>query len=251
MIKIRSSRIFSLQPVRYVRENVQIMKTESASANKTEKAPAQASVYLIDDHPVIVQGISMLINAEPDMRVAGSSASWTTALKEIEKLKPDVVVLDITLASANGVEVLKNLKVHFPDQKVLMLSMHDENLYATRSMKAGAWGYLMKASATEEVVSAIRQILRGEIYLSPDMSKRMMSQLVGRGRDGNASPLEALSDRELEVYEMVGEGLTTRKIAERLHLSVKTIETHKSHLKEKLGLETANELVQHAIQSKP
>ena len=211
---------------------------------------AKSTVYLIDDHPVIVQGISMLINAEPDLSVVGTSASWTAALKEIAQLKPNVVVLDITLASANGVEVLKNLRVHFPEQKVLMLSMHDENLYAARSMKAGAFGYLMKGSATEEVVIAIKQILKGEIYLSPGMSKRMMSQLVGHGREG-ASPLEVLSDRELEVYELVGAGLTTRAIAERLHLSVKTIETHKAHLKEKLGLQTANELVQHAIQSKP
>ena len=210
----------------------------------------KSTVYLIDDHPVIVQGISMLINAAPDLAVAGASASWTVAVKEIAQLKPSVVVLDITLAAANGVEVLKNLRVHFPNQKVLMLSMHDENLYATRSMKAGAWGYLMKESATEEVVVAIRQILKGEIYLSPGMSKRVMSQVVGRGRTG-ASPLELLSDRELEVYELVGTGLTTRMIAERLHLSVKTIETHKAHVKEKLGLKTANELVQHAIQAKP
>jgi len=222
------------------------MKNQTVSP----KSVAKSTVYLIDDHPVIVQGISMLINAEPDLSVVGTSASWHTALKEIAELKPNVVVLDITLASANGVEVLKNLRVHFPEQKVLMLSMHDENLYAARSMKAGASGYLMKGSATEEVVIAIKQILKGEIYLSAGMSKRMMSQLVGHGRQG-ASPLEILSDRELEVYELVGAGLTTRAIAERLHLSVKTIETHKAHLKEKLGLQTANELVQHAIQSKP
>ena len=211
--------------------------------NQTPKS----TVYLIDDHPVIVQGITMLINEEPDLAVVGTSGTWTTALKEIGQLKPNIVVLDITLASANGIEVLKNLRVHFPDQKVLMLSMHDEGLYAARSMKAGAWGYLMKASATDQVVTAIRQILKGEIYLSPGMSRRMISQLAGRGRDG-ASPLETLSDRELEVYELVGGGLTTRNIAERLHLSVKTIESHKAHLKEKLGLQTANELVQHAIQ---
>lgn len=192
----------------------------------------------------------MLIGAEPDLVVVGASGSWTVALKEIAQLKPNVVVLDITLASANGVEVLKNLRVHFPEQKVLMLSMHDENLYASRSMKAGAWGYLMKASATEEVVTAIRQILKGEIYLSPGMSKRVMSQLAGRSPAG-ASPLELLSDRELEVYELVGEGLSTRMIAGRLHLSVKTIESHKAHVKDKLGLLTANDLVQHAIHAKP
>ena len=132
-----------------------------------------------------------------------------------------------------------------------MLSMHDENLYAARSMKAGAWGYLMKGSATDEVVVALRKILEGEIYLSPGMSKKMMSQLIGRGRTDGSSPLELLSDRELEVYELVGGGLTTRSIADQLHLSVKTIESHKAHIKEKLGLESSSQLTQHAIQAKP
>lgn len=216
--------------------------------NATE---SKSTVYLIDDHPVIIQGIALLINAEPELSVVGHASSWPTAFKEIGTLKPDVVILDITLATANGVEVLKDLKIHFPEQRVLMLSMHDENLYATRAMKAGAHGYLMKASASEEVVTAIRQILRGEVYLSGPVSKRMMSQMVGRKTDDAGSPLDSLSDRELEVYEMVGTGLTTRQIAERLHLSVKTIETHKAHVKEKLGLQTANELTQHAIQGRP
>lgn len=215
---------------------------------KNEIKSSKSTVYLIDDHPVIIQGISMLINAEEDLAIAGASASWTVAAKEIAQLKPNVVVMDITLAATNGVEVLKNLRIHFPRQKVLMLSMHDENLYATRSMKAGARGYLMKESASEEVVVAIRQILNGEIYLSPGMSRRVMSQVVGKERKG-ASPLELLSDRELEVYELFGTGLSTRTIAERLHLSVKTIETHRAHAKEKLGLQTGNELVQHAIRA--
>lgn len=224
-----------------------LLMTIQTAPVKTKKT----SVFIIDDHPVIVQGMSMLINAEKDLFVVGTSASWTIALKEMERLKPTVVILDITLAGANGIEVLKNLRVHFPHQKVLMLSMHDENLYAARSMKAGAWGYLMKGSATDQVVVALRKILEGEIYLSPDMSKKMMSQILGRGRGPGASPLELLSDRELEVYELVGAGLTTRAIAEQLHLSIKTIETHKAHIKEKLNLETSAALTQHAIQAKP
>jgi DNA-binding NarL/FixJ family response regulator len=220
--------------------------TKNAEATK-----AKSTVYLIDDHPVIVQGISLLINAEPELAVVGHSAAWPVAFKDIEQLKPDIVLLDITLATANGVEVLKDLKIRFPEQRVLMLSMHDENLYATRAMKAGAHGYLMKAAATDEVVIAIRQILKGEVYLSGPLSKRMMSQIVGRQCETTGSPLATLSDRELEVYEMVGAGMTTRGIAERLHLSAKTIETHKAHLKEKLGLQSANELMQHAIQARP
>jgi DNA-binding NarL/FixJ family response regulator len=227
-----------------------LMAQETENTGTAKPPAAKASVYLIDDHPMIVQGISLLIDAEPDMKVVGSSSVWTVALKEIEKLKPDVVLLDVTLANANGVEVLKNLKVHVPDQKVLMLSMHDENLYAVRAMKAGANGYLMKASATEEVPVAIRQVLKGEVYLSVDMSRRMMSQLVGH-KTADQDPLSVLSDRELEVYQMVGDGLTTRQIADRLFLSVKTIETHKAHVKEKLQLASANELTKHAIQSRP
>ena len=191
-----------------------------------------------------------LVNAEHDLKVVGSTAEWTEALKEIPELKPDVVVLDISLAKANGIEVLKNLRIHFPKLQVLMLSMHDENLYAMRSVRAGAQGYIMKMTATEEVVKAIRHILNGEIYLSAGIAKQTMMRLVGRRKEGTMSPMDDLSDRELEVFQMVGEGLTTRQIAERLHLSVKTIETHKAHVKEKLNLATSTQLTQHAIHAR-
>src|SRR5688500_2760894 len=210
----------------------------------------KSRIYLIDDHPLLVQGITQLINAEQDLLVVGSTNEWTLALKQIPELKPDVVVLDITLAKANGIEVLKNLRVHFPELKVLMLSMHDENLYAMRSVRAGAQGYIMKMTATEEVVTAIRQILKGELYLSPQVARQTMMRLVGRRNEGTSSPIDDLSDRELEVFQMVGEGLTTRQIAERLHLSVKTIESHKAHVKEKLNLATSTQLTQHAIHAR-
>jgi DNA-binding NarL/FixJ family response regulator len=222
---------------------------------KTQPSPVKeetkkSSVYLIDDHPLLVQGVSELINAESDLRVVGSTGEWTAALKDIPELKPDIVVLDITLARSNGIEVLKNLRVHFPEIRVLMLSMHDESLYAMRSVRAGAQGYIMKVTAAEEVVTAIRQILAGDIYLSPRIAKQTMMSLVGRKKEGSMSALDDLSDRELEVFQMVGDGLTTRQIAERLHLSVKTIETHKAHIKEKLHLETATQLTQHAIHAR-
>ena len=207
----------------------------------------KSSIYIIDDHPLLVKGLSELINAQPDLEVTGTTGEWTEALEAFKKKLPDIVILDVTLKNANGIEVLKNLKVHFPNIRVLMLSMHDENLYALRALKAGAQGYIMKAAATEKVVQAIRQILSGELYLSDVMAKKTMAQLVGRRKEPGASPLEDLSDRELEVFTMVGEGLTTRQIAEKLHLSVKTIETHKAHIKEKLNLQSATELVQHAI----
>ncbi|MGN6387238.1 MAG: response regulator [Verrucomicrobiota bacterium] len=207
----------------------------------------KAAIYIIDDHPLLVQGLTDLINAQADMNVTGTTPEWTVALNQFQKEKPDVVILDITLKNANGVEVLKNLRVHFPDLKVLMLSMHDESLYAMRALKAGAQGYIMKAAATEKVITAIRQILSGELYLSDEMSRRAMATLVGRKKEAGGSPLEDLSDRELEVFTLIGEGLTTRQIADKLHLSVKTIETHRAHIKEKLNLKNSTELVQHAI----
>ena len=207
----------------------------------------KAAIYIIDDHPLLVQGLTDLINAQADMNVTGTTPEWTVALTQFQKDKPDVVILDITLKNANGVEVLKNLRVHFPDLKVLMLSMHDESLYAMRALKAGAQGYIMKAAATEKVITAIRQILSGELYLSDEMSRRAMATLVGRKKEAGGSPLEDLSDRELEVFTLIGEGLTTRQIADKLHLSVKTIETHRAHIKEKLNLKNSTELVQHAI----
>jgi DNA-binding NarL/FixJ family response regulator len=213
---------------------------DKALAGKTK-------IYIIDDHPIMVQGLKELINNQRDMRVIGSTDDWHVALEQVKKNPPDLIILDVTLKDANGIEVLKNLKIHVPHIKILMLSMHDESLYAMRSLKAGAQGYIMKQEAVEKVLGAIRQVLAGEVYLSESMSKRTMFQLLGRGGTRTGSPLEDLSDRELEVFTLIGQGCTTRQIAEKLHLSIKTVETHRAHIKEKLNLKNSTELVQHAI----
>jgi len=218
---------------------------KNGSADKS--AQGKTKIYIIDDHPIMVQGLRELINNQKDLRIIGSTDDWHVALDQIKKLQPDLVILDVTLKDANGIEVLKNLKIHFPNLRVLMLSMHDENLYAMRSLKAGAQGYIMKAEAVDKVLTAIRQVLNGEVYLSEAMSKRTMFQLLGRGGTRTGSPLEDLSDRELEVFTLIGQGCTTRQIAEKLHLSIKTVETHRAHIKEKLNLKNSTELVQHAI----
>lgn len=218
---------------------------KNGSADKS--AQGKTKIYIIDDHPIMVQGLRELINNQKDLRIIGSTDDWHVALDQIKKLLPDLVILDVTLKDANGIEVLKNLKIHFPNLRVLMLSMHDENLYAMRSLKAGAQGYIMKAEAVDKVLTAIRQVLNGEVYLSEAMSKRTMFQLLGRGGTRTGSPLEDLSDRELEVFTLIGQGCTTRQIAEKLHLSIKTVETHRAHIKEKLNLKNSTELVQHAI----
>jgi|SwirhirootsSR2_FD_contig_31_16028383_length_795_multi_4_in_0_out_0_1 DNA-binding NarL/FixJ family response regulator len=218
-----------------------------AKNGNAEKALGKTKIYIIDDHPIMVQGLKELINNQKDLKVIGSSDDWHVALEQVKKIQPDLIMLDVTLKDANGIEVLKNLKIHVPNIKILMLSMHDENLYAMRSLKAGAQGYIMKQEAVEKVLGAIRQVLAGEVYLSESMSKRTMFQLLGRGGTRTGSPLEDLSDRELEVFTLIGQGCTTRQIAEKLHLSIKTVETHRAHIKEKLNLKNSTELVQHAI----
>jgi DNA-binding NarL/FixJ family response regulator len=211
-----------------------------------DRAP-KTRIYIIDDHPIMVQGLRELIDSQHDMCVVGSTDDWHVALEQTKKLQADLIILDVTLKDTNGIEVLKNLKIHAPEIKVLMLSMHDEHLYAMRSLKAGAQGYIMKQEAVEKVLHAIRQVLSGDVYLSDAMSKRTMFQLLGRSGSRTGSPLEDLSDRELEVFTLIGQGCTTRQIAEKLHLSIKTVETHRAHIKEKLNLQTSTELVQHAI----
>jgi DNA-binding NarL/FixJ family response regulator len=228
------------EPNRYVSRG-----TEGPIRNSvTEKI----NIYILDDHPLLVKALSTLIKQEKDMKLAGSGGDWKAAMEEFQKAEPDVLILDITLGNANGIEVLKNLRVHFPDMKVLMLSMHEETLYAMRALKIGASGYIMKEVATEQLVRAVRAVAAGEIYLSEKMGKRTMFGLVGRGNaEKSGSPITDLSDRELEVFGMLGDGMTTRGIAEKLNLSVKTVETHRAHIKEKMHLNNSTELVQHAI----
>jgi len=208
------------------------------------------SVLIIDDHPLLRQGLAMLINQQPDVRVCGEAEDIRAAMQCIVQLSPDIVVLDLSLKGPDGLEVLKAIRATNPDLPVLLLSMHDESIYAERALRARANGYIMKQEATEKVLVAIRRILDGEVYLSEAMSKKLLQQFI----DGTPSVMEsrvaALSDRELEVFRLIGEGRATRTIAEELHLSVKTVETYQAHIKEKLGLKSGRELIQHAIQWK-
>ena len=216
----------------------------ATSASKKTKS----SILLVDDHPIVRQGLAEMIDQQPDIHVCGTAEDVHKALDAVEKYKPDLVIADISLKGSNGIELLKNIKIRYPRMLVLVLSMHDESLYAVRALRAGAAGYIMKQEATEKVLTAIRQVLNGEIYLSEKMEKKMMHQLVGGRTTRTGSPIEDLSDRELEVFGLIGQGHGTRQIAEELHLSIKTIESHRAHIKEKLHLKNATELVQHAIQ---
>lgn len=207
-----------------------------------------SKVLLVDDHPILRQGLAELINRENDMQVCGQAESAAVALDLIEKAQPDLALVDISLDDMNGLVLVKGLKSRQRDLRVLILSMHDEALYAERALRAGAHGYIMKREAPTKVVAGIRRVLAGGIYLSDEIAARIMRKFAG-GTDGtDESPVARLSDRELEVYNHIGHGLKTSQIASKLTLSVKTIETYREHIKEKLGLNDATELVQSAIE---
>jgi len=223
-----------------------IMVAKKKQPNKTDENKTR--ILIVDDHPIVRQGLAELIDHEQDLTVCGQAEGAHEALKIIKELKPDMAIVDITLKETSGMELIKDITARYPDLLVLALSMHDESLYAERALRAGARGYIMKAEATENVVTAIRKVVSGQIYVSDKMAAKMVRKLVGGGPDVGASAIDRLSDRELEVFSLIGQGQGTRQIAERLHLSLKTIETYRAHIKEKLNLVDANELLQYAIQ---
>jgi DNA-binding NarL/FixJ family response regulator len=219
--------------------------TKSQSAPRTTKK----TVFIVDDHPLLRQGLGLLVNREPDLVVCGEAEEAQTAMREIAANIPDILIADISLNGPDGLELLKNLRMLYPNLPVLILSMHDESIYAERALRARANGYIMKQEATEKVLVAVRRILGGDIYLSDRMANKLLHQYVSGASVDMHSRLSALSDRELEVFRLIGEGRGTRQIAEKLHLSIKTVETYQAHIKDKLSLHSGRELVQHAIQS--
>ena len=216
-------------------------KTQDKTAENKSK------VLIVDDHPIVRQGLAELIDHEDDLTVCGQAEDARRAMKAIKELKPDMVIVDISLKETSGMELIKDIKARHPNLAVLALSMHDESLYAERSLRAGAKGYIMKAEATENVVTAIRKVLCDQIYVGDRMAAKLIHKLVGGKTEIGASAIDSLSDRELEVFHLIGQGCGTRQIGEKLHLSVKTIETYRAHIKEKLNLADAGELLQYAI----
>lgn len=219
----------------------------SGDKQRPKNGDGKTKVLIVDDHPIVRQGLSELINHEKDLAVCAQAEDASQAMVAIRSTRPDVAVVDISLKEKNGVELIKDIKAQYPGLPVLVLSMHDESLYAERALRAGARGYIMKHEATGKVVTGIRAVLDGQVFVSEKMSARMVHKLVG-GSTSVDSALDNLSDRELEVFNLIGRGLGTRQIAEQLYLSIKTIETYRSHIKEKLNLSSAGELLQYAIQ---
>lgn len=218
-------------------------------STRTQPKPrtGEARVFLVDDHPIVRQGLALLIDREAGLAVCGEADGGSPALQAIFELHPDIIVLDIALNGPDGLELLKTVRLREPGLPVLVLSMHDELTYAERALRAGANGYIMKQEATEKLLIAIRRILRGEVYLSDRLTNRMLHRFVRGSTPSVDSPLSNLSDRELEVFRLIGEGHATRQIADELHISIKTVESYQAHIKEKLSLRSARELLQHAI----
>lgn len=204
-------------------------------------------VIIVEDHPLFRAQLALLVNKEPDLTVCGEADNIKQAMELIQSLKPDAAVIDITLKGSSGLELIKDLKAQGIELPVLVLSMHDESLYAERVIRAGAKGYITKDEASDKVMSAIRKVMAGEIYLSDSMTSRMLKNLSGRG-GGEGSPIERLTDRELEVFQMIGKGKTAREIAESLNLGLTTIDTYRARIKEKLNLKNATELIHEAAE---
>lgn len=219
--------------------------------NHSEPAALDAPrsrIMIVDDHPIVRQGLGQLIAQDATLEVCGEASDAAEAMRLCGSAHPHLVIIDISLRSGNGIELIKQVKAQYPSVKMLVSSMHDESVYAERALRAGAMGYVNKAEAAEKVLVAIHEILGGRLYLSPQLADKMLHRMVATGEPGGKSAVETLSDRELEVFEMIGRGMTTREIAAKIHLSPKTVETYRENIKKKLDLSNATELTRHAVQ---
>jgi DNA-binding NarL/FixJ family response regulator len=212
-----------------------------------EAAPTRAKVLIVDDHPVVREGLAMHLAAQPDLEVCGEAEDLPGALALLASAQPDVAIIDISLKNSNGIELIRRIRDRADAVRILVWSMYPENLYAERALRAGAQGYLNKGQATQHVLDAVRAILQGRVYVSGEFTARMLQRVVGRKPEENLA-IDSLSDRELEAFQLIGEGMTTESIAERMHVSPKTVETFRARIKEKLGITNLTELIQRAAQ---
>jgi len=215
----------------------------------TRKSPLSSRhrILIVDDHPIFRHGLIQLIDQEEDLQVCGEAEDHHSAWKAINSLNPDMLIVDITLKDMSGIDLIKEVHKHHKGIPMLVISMHDESLYAERAFRAGAKGYIMKQEASDSVVQAIRQVLRGGFYASSRVTENILARFIEGPREPTESPLQALTDREIEVFTLIGEGLSISEIGHRLHLSVKTIGTYRERIKEKLKLKNATELLRYAL----
>jgi DNA-binding NarL/FixJ family response regulator len=224
------------------------MKVTSKPQLRVKPSIKRRSILLVDDHPAVREGVAVAILQTDDLAVCGHAASASKAMAEIARLKPDAVLVDISLENSNGIELIKDIRSRYSGKlAVLVLSMHDEALYAERVLRAGARGYLMKNQSMKTVIEALRKVLDGGVYLSEEMTTRIMGSYARLGEPAKRPAVESLSDRELEVFQLLSEGHATREIAAMLHLSKKTVSCYQQSIRKKLNLKNATELVQHAV----
>lgn len=216
---------------------------------KTGKDIQKKKIFIVDDHVILREGLSELINRERDLTVCGESENVSNALQAITECKPDIVIVDITLEDGSGIRLIQDLKYYNPGLPVLVLSMHDEFVYAERCLRAGARGYIMKQEPSSKFVSAIRKILNGNIYFSEKLGATVVNKLFSNNAGISNSVLEGLSNRELELYQLIGQGLKKREIAARLNLSIRTIENYMANIKKKMNFEDTHDIVVHAVKS--
>jgi DNA-binding NarL/FixJ family response regulator len=224
--------------------------TYARSTNKNPKCdpPEAKRIVIVDDHPLFRKGLEEMIHSEGSFAVCGEAGTAAEAMEIIRKLDPEMVVVDLSLPGANGIELIKNIRTEFAKLPILVLSMHDESLYALRALRAGADGYVMKHEAMANVIQAIREVFNGRPYLSPAMAAQVITKFAHRQAEGEIDAVERLSDRELEILELIGKGNEVRQIAKLLNLSPKTVETHRAHIKDKLDLKNSREVARFALQ---
>src|SRR5215469_1030465 len=220
----------------------------SINKNPKCKPPEAKRIVIVDDHPLFRRGLEAMIHSDGAFAVCGEAGNAAEAMDVIRKLKPDMAIVDVSLPGANGIELIKNIRVEFPKLPILVLSMHDESLYAVRALRAGADGYVMKHDAMANVIHAVHEIFNGRPYLSPAMAAQVISKFAHRQAEGETEVVERLSDRELEILELIGKGKEVREIAKQLHVSPKTVETHRAHIKDKLDLKNSREVARFAIE---
>jgi DNA-binding NarL/FixJ family response regulator len=220
------------------------------STNKNPKCdpPDAKRIVIVDDHPLFRKGLEQLIHSDGAFAVCGEAGNAAESMDVIRKLNPDLAIVDLSLPGANGIELIKNIRAEFPNLPILVLSMHDESLYGLRALRAGANGYVMKHEAMANVVHAIHEVFSGRPYLSPAMAAQVITKFAKKSSEGESDAVDRLSDRELEILELIGKGTEVRQIANLLHLSPKTVETHRAHIKEKLQLKNAREVARFAVQ---
>src|SRR6266550_2150347 len=220
------------------------------STNQNPKCdPLDAKrIVVVDDHPLFRKGLEQLIRSDGGFAVCGEAGNAAESMEVIRKLNPDLAIVDLSLPGANGIELIKNIRAEFPKLPILVLSMHDESLYGLRALRAGAEGYVMKHEAMANVIQAIHEVFSGRPYLSPAMAAQVITKFAKKSSEGESDAVDRLSDRELEILELIGKGREVREIANRLHLSPKTVETHRAHIKEKLQLKNARDVVRFAVQ---